>query len=140
MAAQAGRKMVLYIGDGATSEQFDKVGGQRVTRLTINNTSVDITDKDSDAWTELLANVAGRNVAMSIEGIYKGGDGWDRLVEIASGDTTVANFRMIFEDDDTMWSGAWQVTSFEESGAHDNARMFTANFASSGAITFGSST
>ena len=136
MAAQLGKRMLLYIGDGATSEQFTLVGGLRTTRITINNTSVDVTDKQSDSWTELLANAGGRNIAMSVEGIYKGSAGETALNTAAMGGD-VNNYRMVFEDDDKMFSGAWQCTSLEHSGGHQDARMFSASFASSGEITYG---
>lgn len=135
MAAQLGKRMLLYI-ESSTPGTYILVGGQRTTRMTINNTSVDITDKQSDSWTELLANAGGRNVSMTVEGIFKNSAG-ETALRTAAMTGGFSNFRIVFADDDMMYAGSFQPTSLEESGGHDNARMYSVSLASNGEVTYG---
>ena len=55
MAVEKGRAFLLKIGDGGGPETFDVVGGMRSTSLRINNETVDVTNKTSGGWRELLS-------------------------------------------------------------------------------------
>ena len=46
MAAQKGSAMLMKVGNGGSPETFTTIGGLRSTSLTINNESVDVTNKD----------------------------------------------------------------------------------------------
>ena len=47
MAAQKGSAMLMKVGNAASPEVFTTIAGLRSTSLTVNNESVDVTNKDS---------------------------------------------------------------------------------------------
>ena len=56
MTVQAGKDMLVKIGDGAVPEAFVAVAGLRTRTLSFNARSVDIThDQSLGSWRELLA-------------------------------------------------------------------------------------
>jgi len=134
MAAQKGKTFVLKIGDGATSEVFVTIGGMRTTAITINNTSVDITDKDSDSWTELLADAGGRNVTIRAGGVFKDTAAETSVLDAAM-QALIDNYEVVFEDG-SKFSGGFQIESLEYTGDNNDVRQYSFNLVSSGEITF----
>ena len=55
MAAQKGSAMLMKVGNGGSPETFTTIAGLRSTSLTINNESVDVTNKDSSGKRTMLA-------------------------------------------------------------------------------------
>ena len=47
MAAQKGRAVLMKIGNAGSPETFTTIGGMRSTTLTLNDETVDVTNKDS---------------------------------------------------------------------------------------------
>lgn len=134
MAAEKGRSFVLKIGDGATAESFTTVGGMRSTDITINGEQVDITDKDSAGWRELLANAGVRSVSVAGSGVFKDTASED-TIRTASINQTIDNYEITFESGDK-FEGAFQVASLQYTGEHNGARMYNVTLESSGAVTF----
>lgn len=134
MAAQKGKTFVLKIGDGATTEAFTTVGGMRSTAIAINNTSVDITDKDSDSWTELLADAGGRNVTVRASGIFKDTASETTVLNAAMAGL-IDNYEVVFEDG-SKFSGGFQIENLEYTGDNNDTRQYSFNLVSSGEITF----
>ena len=46
MAAQKGRAVLMKIGNAGSPEAFTTIGGMRSTTLTLNDETVDVTNKD----------------------------------------------------------------------------------------------
>ena len=46
MAAQKGRAVLMKIGNAGSPETFTTIGGMRSTTLTLNDETVDVTNKD----------------------------------------------------------------------------------------------
>jgi len=55
MAAQKGSAMLMKVGNAGSPETFTTIAGLRSTSLTVNNESVDVTNKDSSGKRTLLA-------------------------------------------------------------------------------------
>ena len=133
MAAQKGRAFVLKISDGLSSPAFSVVGGMRTTGLTINGEMVDVTDKDSDGWRELLANAGTRTVTISFAGVFKD-TATEEQIKDAAFNQDLNDYRAEFEDGD-FFSGAFQLTSLEYTGEHNGARQYSGTLESSGTVT-----
>ena len=74
MAAQKGSALLLKIGADASaaaaSDTYTTVGGLRSTSITLNQESVDITNKDSANARELLADAGVESVSISGSGVF----------------------------------------------------------------------
>ena len=131
--AQKGKTFLLKIGNGATSEVFTTLGGLRATSITINNTSVDITDKNSDSWQELLADAGGRNVTISAGGIFKDSAS-ENTVRLAAMQAQINNYQVVFEDGAT-FEGGFQIENLTYNGDNNDVVQYTLSMKSSGEIT-----
>jgi len=134
MAAQKGKSMVLKIGDGATAEAFTTIGGMRTNALTINGETVDITDKDSNGWRELLEQAGVKSVSMTGAGVFKDSAS-EGTARTAAMNQTIDNYRMQFQDG-KYFAGPFQITSLEYTGEYNGSRQFSMSFESAGTITY----
>lgn len=134
MAAQKGRSMVLKTTSGVSPVTYITIGGMRSNSIAINGEIVDITDKDSNAWRDLLANAGVKNVSISGSGVFKGSAGETLLRGFALAQT-LNQFQVVFENGD-MFVGAFQVATLEFTGEHNGARMFSCKIESSGETQF----
>ncbi len=134
MAAEKGRAFLLKIGDGQPSESFATVAGMRSTRLSINSELVDITNKDSAGWRELLSDAGIRKVSVSGAGVFTNSQAESDLQGKALAGT-IANCRIVFESGD-MFAGAFLVSALDYAGEHNGERSYTLSLESSGAIAF----
>ena len=134
MAAEKGHAFVLKVGDGASTETFATVGGMRSTGITINNELVDITDKDSDKWRELLTGAGFTTVTVSGSGVFKD-TASEASVRTKALAATVDNYEIVFESGDK-FEGAFLVSSLEYTGDHNGARMYSITLENSGTVTY----
>lgn len=134
MAAQKGKTFVLKIGNGATVETFTTVGGMRSTKITINNTAVDVSDKDSDSWVELLADSGGRNVVIAAAGVFKDSASEASMLSAALVGQ-IDNYEVVFADGHK-FSGGFQITSLEYDGENNGVRTYSVNLTSSGEVAY----
>jgi len=134
MVAEKGRAFLLKIGDGGIIELFTVVGGMRSTSLRINNELVDMTNKTSGGWREILAGAGVRHISLSGSGIFT-----DSLSEIAlqgkAMTSSVDNYEIAFESGDK-FTGAFQVTSLEYAGDYNGERTYSIALESSGVVGF----
>ncbi|MDW4550883.1 phage tail tube protein [Defluviimonas sp. D31] len=128
MTATAGQDAIFKIG--ATP-----VAGVRVSGFTRNATPIDITDRDSAGYQELLAGkVAGASLSMNVEGLFKG----QTLRALALGAPsgwTLADASLVLANGDTI-AGTFFLGDYQEGDDHKDATTFSATLASSGAWTF----
>ncbi|MCK9494153.1 MAG: phage major tail protein, TP901-1 family [Dehalococcoidia bacterium] len=133
MAAKKGVSFLLKAGNGASSEVFTTIAAQRTTSLSINGTQVDVTDKDSSGWQELLAGGSIRSMAISAAGVYKDVTS-QILIESRCLARTLDNYQIVFDGGRT-YEGAFQVISVEYAGEHNGEHTYSASLVSSGAVT-----
>jgi len=134
MTAEKGRAFILKAGDGGAPETFTAVAGLRTTQISINNEVVDVTNKESGGWRELLAGAGVRTVSVSGTGIFAGSAAEEDIRDRAL-TASIDNYEIAFESGDR-FSGAFQVTALDFSGAYNGARTFTLSLDSSGPVTF----
>lgn len=135
MAAQKGKTFILKLSDGATVPTFTTIGGMRATRITINNTSVDITDKDSDSWQEILADAGGRSVSITASGIFKD-TASETSLRTAAMQAQINDYQVVFTDTGDTFEGGFQIENFEYSGDNNDVVQYSFTMNSSGEVTF----
>lgn len=134
MAAEKGRAFLLKIGDGGAPENFTTIGGLRATSMTINNDVVDITNKTSGGWRELLAGAGIRSISISGSGVFTGSAA-ESLMRDHALSGAIANYEVVFESGDK-FSGAFYIVSLEYTGDHNGERTYALRLDSSGAVAY----
>lgn len=135
MGATAGRNFAIKLGDGGDPEAFTAIGGGRALSISINNTEVDITNKDDAGVRKLLAGAGVTSATINFSGVFVDTAGQDSLLD-ASVARTIHNFQL--EEATTnglVLALAAQVTSFELTGDEGAEMLFSATLASADAIT-----
>lgn len=135
MAAQAGRDMLLKIGDGGTPEAFTTVAGLKARTMSLNARAVDVTDSDSAGrWRELLAGAGMRSATVSGQGIFRDAAS-DAAIREAFFAQTARTWRLIVPDFGVI-EGPFLVSALEYAGAHDGEAAFAISLASAGELRF----
>ena len=134
MAAQKGSAMLMKVGDGADPEVFTTIAGLRSTSLTVNNESVDVTNKDSSGKRELLAAAGVQSISVSGSGVFTDGSSESTIKTNALADT-INNYQFLVPDFGT-FTGAFQITSLEYAGEYNGEVTYSMSFESGGTITF----
>jgi TP901-1 family phage major tail protein len=134
MAAQKGSAMLMKVGNGGSPETFTTIGGLRSTSLTINNESVDVTNKDSSNNRTLLAAAGVTSISVSGSGVFTDASSEATIRTNASADTQ-NNYQFLVPDFGT-FTGAFQITSLEYAGEYNGEVTYSVSFESAGAITF----
>jgi len=138
MTAQRGDLMVLKVGDGGSPETFTAVAGLRSTRLSINGNPIEVTNKSSGGWRELIAGGV-RSMSLSADGVFLDDAEIERLrARAAAG--SIDNYQIAIPIGSgatfDVWQGAFAITAFEESGDQGGEVAFSITLESAGAPTF----
>lgn len=134
MAAEKGRAFVLRIGDGEDPETFTTIGGMRTTALAINNEPVDITNKTSGGWRELLGGAGVRSISVTGAGVFTDSAA-EMSLQARALTGSVDSYRITFESGDSV-TGTFQVISLDYAGDHNGERTYTLRLESSGVVSF----
>jgi len=143
MAAQKGLDVLMKIDISGTKTT---IGGLRSTSITLNDESVDVTNKDSLGTRTLLAGAGVNSISISGSGVFT-----DSPAEIAvrtafqaqqnttngSSAQTAAftTFEFAIPDLGT-YTGAFQITSLEFAGEYNGEATYSMSFESAGYVTF----
>ena len=130
MAAEKGSAFLLKKGTIGSSTT---VAGLRTTGLTLNGEAVDVTNKDSGGFRELLAGAGIVNASISGEGVFQD-DVQAKAIRAAVLAKSLDDYVIEFENGDTI-SGKFQATSFEHSGDFNGELTYSLSLESSGTIT-----
>jgi TP901-1 family phage major tail protein len=140
MAAQKGLGLLLKIDTASSgSANYVTVGGLRSTSITLNEESVDVTNKDSAGQRTLLAGGGVQSVSISGSGVFT-----DSTTEVlmrttfaaqSGGSAVFKSFQIIVPDLGT-FSGSFQITSLEYAGEYNGEATYSVSLESAGAITF----
>jgi len=135
MTAQAGKDILLKIGDGAASESFAAVAGLRAKTISLNARPVDVTHADSPGrWRELIEGAGLRSASVTGAGIFVDSAA-DETVRGVFFDQTRRTWRLVIPDFGTL-EGPFLVTALEYSGRHDGEAAYSLSLASAGQISF----
>jgi len=135
MAAESGRGFLVKIGDGGSPETYSTLAGMRTTSMTVNAEIVDVTNKDSAGWRELLSGAGVRRMSVSGAGVFADSQA-ESLMRSHALAGSVANYQIVFENGD-LFSGAFQVASLDYSGDHNGERTYTLSLESAGPVSVG---
>ena len=137
MAAQKGSALLLKIGADATAtpatDTYTTVGGLRSTSITLNQESVDITNKDSSNARELLADAGVESVSISGSGVFTDVASEETL-RGAFGGSDIANFQVIIPNFRT-YTGKFHIASLEYGGEYNGEVTYSVTLESSGDVT-----
>lgn len=135
MAAQAGKDILLKIGDGADPESFTSVAGLRAKTISLNARSVETTHADSPGrWRELLGGAGVRSASVSGAGIFVDSAA-DERVRAVFFTQAKRRWQLVIPDFGAL-TGDFLVTALEYSGRHDGEAAYSLSLASAGEIGF----
>ena len=135
MTAQAGKDVLLKIGDGGSPESFTTLAGLRAKTLSLNARTVEVTHADSPGrWRELLDGAGVRQAAISGAGIFVDSAA-DETVRGVFFDQARRSFQVIVPDFGVI-EGPFLVTALEYSGRHDGEASYSISLSSAGALSF----
>jgi len=134
MAAQKGAALLLKIGNGGSPEAFTTIAGLRSTSITLNDESVDITNKDSSGNREFLADAGVHSVSISGSGVFTDG-ATEATLRATMNASSFTNFQVIVPDFGT-YTGAFMCASLEYAGEFNGEVTYSVTLESSGAIAF----
>ncbi len=135
MTAQAGKDILLMIGDGQASESFAAVAGLRAKTISLNARGVDVTHADSPGrWRELIEGAGLRSASVTGSGIFVDSAA-DESVRGVFFDQARRSWRLVIPDFGTL-EGPFLVTALEYSGRHDGEAAYSLSLASAGQVSF----
>ena len=138
MAAQKGSALLLKIGGdasaAASADTYTTVGGLRSTSITLNQESVDITNKDSSNARELLGDAGVESVSVSGSGVFTD-IASEQTLRTAFGGANIPNFEVIIPSLGT-YQGKFHIASLEYSGEYNGEVTYSITLESSGSVSF----
>lgn len=133
MAVQKGASLVVKIGNGASPEVFTTVAGLQDTSISINQETVDVTNKDSSRVRTLLAQGGVKSFTITGSGIFTDSASEQSVLTAFDG-ASFTNFQFLVPDYNT-FTGAFQVATLDYTGTHNGAVQYSMTFESAGAVT-----
>lgn len=135
MTAQAGKDMLIKIGDGAAEESFATLAGLRARTISLNARTVDSTDADSaGGWRELLPGAGVKSASVSGTGIFRDRDA-DETARTAFFAGEARRFQLVIPDFGVL-EGPFVIAALEYSGRFDGEAQYALTLASAGEIGF----
>ncbi|WP_176590380.1 phage major tail protein, TP901-1 family [Sphingobium sp. EM0848] len=132
MGVEKGSAFLLKIGDGGAPVAYATVAGMRTTQLSVNGEAVNVTNKDSGGWRELLSGAGVRSVSVSAAGIFTGSAAELRLRGHALAGT-IEDYELSFESGEKM-RGRFLVTRLDYAGDYNGERNYALSLESSGPV------
>ena len=148
MAAQKGLDVLIEIN--TTGSTFVAVGGMRSSSITLNDESVDVTNKDSSGYRTLLAGGGVNSISISGSGVFT-----DLATETDLKEAFISQLN--FQDDGSTantptfeafeffipsffkFTGNFQITSLEYAGEYNGEATYSVSFESAGIIVVSAS-
>lgn len=134
--AENGSKRKVYVVTTGTPDVNTAIGGEMSNSVTINNTIIDISDKDS-AWAENISGQKSWSVSASFN-IVKGATGeqkkiFDKLVSGEKVKIFIGELDGTTQEDG--WVGEALIESMSESNEKDASVTREVSFTGTGALT-----
>ena len=136
--AYSGRLVLVKINTSGSPATYNTIAGLRDTTITINESSVDVTNKDDSGVRQLLEGNILRSVTVSGTGVFTDSQTIDTIRDAALAGTH-RGYKIEVVDSastgGTVYTGAFRITSFEEAGAHDGEANYSFTLESTGAVS-----
>lgn len=133
MTVQRGKQFLLKAGDGGGPETFTTVAKLRTTGLRINGTTVDIGNKDSGGFQELLDAGGVVSLEFTASGIFSD-EASQTVLEDRALANTVDNYQLVFGSGRTIECG-FIITQCEYAGDWNGEATYNVSGSSSGTPT-----
>ena len=135
MVGQAGRDVLVRIGDGEAPEGFVSVAGIRARAIRLGARLVDGTHADSgDAWRVLMAGAGVKSVEVSGAGAFKDAAS-DVLMRAAFFGGETPNMELVVPGFGMM-RGAFAISELVYGGSQDDEATFSVRLVSAGVVSF----
>lgn len=135
ITAQKGRAFLLKVSDGTSPTTYVTVTGLRATGIQINSNPVDITNKSSAGWRELLPDGGIRQVTFTGSGLVDSASAQLITLESAALNGTLIEAQVISGKGDSLM-GTFAVSAFQRDGTHNDAETFSVTLENSGPVTY----
>lgn len=125
-----GTDVGVAIDTGAGS--FTDIGGITTNSFTLNNGAIDITNKSSGSWRELLDGEGLQSVDMTIEVLFSSDTAF-AAVKASASDQSLQSYQ-VARGTETL-EGKFKVTSFAETSPDNDKLTASISLQSSGPVT-----
>jgi TP901-1 family phage major tail protein len=132
MPAEKGSAFLLKVGDGAVTPAYSTVAGLRTTQMSINGDGVNITNKGSAGWRDLLSGAGVRSVSVSGAGVFTGSTAETRIKNNALAGL-IDDYQLAFESGERL-QGKFLVARLDYAGDFNGERSYTLALESSGPV------
>lgn len=129
-----GTNVFVAMEDPNNAGDYIAIGGQTSHTLTLNNNPIDITNKSSASFRELLAGEGLQSLDLTVELNFNSQAGYIAMRTMANSKAQ-ANFRIAIGS--TNIDGAFQVASFADTSPDNDKLTSSVSLLSSGSFTFG---
>lgn len=138
MTKQLGRKFLIKIGDGESTEAFTVLCGLTSKSFEINDAEIDVTTADCNdpggaLWTEVLSGV--KRVSVSGNGLFKNEASETRLKDVKMSSSAICNFQVIIPGFG-MFEAAYHIGTLGLGGEQEGGVTYSLSLGSTGAVTF----
>lgn len=135
ITAEPGRLFLLKISDGTSPTVYTTVAGLRANDITINGNPVDISNKGSNGWQEMLPNAGIKSVDFSGSGVFDASITAPlvRIMQSAMNGGTFIEAEIVSGSGDR-FTGTFSCQTFKRSGTHTDAEMFDISMKSHGPV------
>ena len=139
MAAQKGRDLLLKVRTSTGPDVFTTVAGLRTTGLTMNEETVDVTNKDSNGFRELLDGRIVQSMQLQAEGVFKDDTTFTKLRTLFLAGTN-EEYQLVIPGASAgaagTFEGPFRITSLEVAGDYNNEVNFSITLESAAEIAF----
>lgn len=134
MAVNAGYDALIKVNTGTPdSPVWTAVAGQRGATLNMSLSTIDITSKDSNRWTELIAGI--KEWSVEFDALVVADDAGYSALRNAFLNGETVQIQLITAEGDT-YQGTGIITDFPHTFAYDDAQTYKVTVKGSGALTF----
>ena len=135
MAKFKGRELRIKVRVSTGPDVFTVIGGIRTESMTINNETVDVTDKDGNGWRELLEGAGITSMSLKGSGVVSDNAVFTDHIMAA----VMANTHVVLKIESGLgdvWQGTFAVPSAERAGEYNKEETFSITLESAGTITY----
>lgn len=134
-ATRGGTALTMDADEAAlTVDGFKNFGGLRSKTFAFNSEGIDITNADSDEWSNMLDGAGIRSFSVSGSGVYTNEDVFQNVFSRARNNQLTC-FMFIDVKADRLYEGCFKITSLEVSGDYNAESNYSISAESSGAVT-----
>lgn len=136
MADIPGKNITVKIEDAPSAGTYTKIARATVHRMSLNNTEVEVSHKDSGGWRDLFPEGSIKSMQITMSFQFSGSAEQELLASVARSTTNpAANFQFIDGNGDR-YVGEFQVSTYELGGETEGFANADATLSSNGPVTF----